>query len=566
MAVSTQQKLALLLLHIFLINVSAKAQSINVKLAPALYVFGDSTVDGGNRLPPNPAYGMDLNSSVPPRWSNGLNIADFHATFLGLPLVPPYNNMSVAGGSTTGVNYGSAGCGILPQTGHPINENGILHGLGGRKFVVNNIWPMGCTPGFSTRQPDGENCCDEKINQLLIPYNNSLPQMLMKLEGTLPGFLFSSCDDFQFIADLKMNEAQYGITHVTGRCLSDSYWGTPCRDRDHECVCAAAALNVSTPLSMDDLLINTEQLGINYASPSSGILPETGTALGVNYCMEKQVNFFNETVETKLRAKFSPTDKLSKYLSASVYLINIGTSDYIHNYLQPHHYNSSRQHNGEDFAELLSKKLENNLKDLYNIGARKMIVFQIGPLGCYPYIINKLKPRSRCAEDINKLVSVSNDKLNGMLKELSEKLDGSSFVTVKTFDLIKRLILSPADYEFAETRWPCCVTQANGTGLCDRGPKYFGSDVPRDVPRISNAMSMEKEYMCRDIRSPRLNSSYSQIGKPVKYICQERDYYLFFDELHLTQAAFKLIVNKCLNSTTSEGICSPYGIYHLAEI
>lgn len=83
---------------------------------------------------------------------------------------------------------------------------------------------------------------------------------------------------------------------------------------------------------------------------------------GVNYCMEKQVNFFNETVETKLRAKFSPTDKLSKYLSASVYLINIGTSDYIHNYLQPDHYNSSRQYNGEDFAELLTKKLENNLK------------------------------------------------------------------------------------------------------------------------------------------------------------------------------------------------------------
>ncbi|XP_058183548.1 GDSL esterase/lipase 7-like [Rhododendron vialii] len=326
----------------------------------------------------------------------------------------------------------------------------------------------------------------------------------------------------------------------------------------------AAALNVSTPLSMDDLF-NIKQLGINYASPSSGILSETGTALGVNYCMEKQVDFFNETVETKLRAKFSPKDKLSKYLSALVYLINIGTSDYIHNYLQPDHYNSSRQYNGEDFAELLTKKLENNLKDLYNIGARKMIVFQIGPLGCYPYIINKFKPRSRCADDINKLVSIFNDKLNGMLKELSEKLDGSSFVTVKTFDLIKRLILSPADYGLAETRWPCCVTQANGTGLCDRGPKYFGSDVPRDVARISNALSMEKEYMCRDITSPRLNLSYSQIGKPVKYICQERDYYLFFDELHLTQAAYKLIVNKCLNST-SEGICSPYGIYHLAEI
>lgn len=45
-----------------------------------------------------------------------------------------------------------------------------------------------------------------------------------------------------------------------------------------ECMCAATAFNVSDPLSMDERF-NTEQLGINYASPSSGILPETGTAL-----------------------------------------------------------------------------------------------------------------------------------------------------------------------------------------------------------------------------------------------------------------------------------------------
>ncbi|KAI8539327.1 hypothetical protein RHMOL_Rhmol09G0173700 [Rhododendron molle] len=312
MAVSKQKQLALLvLIYVFLTDASANAQ-YNVKLAPALYVFGDSTVDGGNRLPPNGAYGMDLNSTVRPRWSNGLNIADFLANFLGLPFVPPYSNMSVAGGSTTGVNYGSAGCGILPQTGQLIHENGncwsfdqqivyfnrtvfdnlttlfnnedlikhlrdsvflisfgindygfnylrptyngslaklepevfakyvlnelsfrltILHWLGGRKFVVNNIWPMGCTPCFSISQPGGDSCCDEKINQLVIPYNNSLPQMLMKLEATLPGFLFTAWDDFQFILDLKMNTAQYGITHITGSCLSNTYWAEPCRDR-----------------------------------------------------------------------------------------------------------------------------------------------------------------------------------------------------------------------------------------------------------------------------------------------------------------------------------------------
>jgi len=70
---------------------SALAASSNVRPAakqvPAMYVFGDSTVDVGNNnyLPGDfpradkPYYGVDFPGGARPtgRWSNGYNIADF---------------------------------------------------------------------------------------------------------------------------------------------------------------------------------------------------------------------------------------------------------------------------------------------------------------------------------------------------------------------------------------------------------------------------------------------------------------------------------------------------------
>lgn len=47
---------------------------------------------------------------------------------------------------------------------------------------------------------------------------------------------------------------------------------------------------------------------------------------------------------------------------------------------------------------------------------------------------------------MHKLVSAFNDKLGAKIKELSEKLEGSSFVTTRIFDLIKIMIQNPKDY------------------------------------------------------------------------------------------------------------------------
>ncbi|KAJ6891325.1 hypothetical protein NC651_024731 [Populus alba x Populus x berolinensis] len=112
----------LLLFQLFSICDNAK----NTKLVPALYIFGDSTVDAGNNnnlsttaraisLP----YGIDFNHTATGRFTNGLTVPDYFARFLGLPFAPPYMNLSELERrtTTTGLNFASASSGILPETG-----------------------------------------------------------------------------------------------------------------------------------------------------------------------------------------------------------------------------------------------------------------------------------------------------------------------------------------------------------------------------------------------------------------------------------------------------------------
>ncbi|KAF0932587.1 hypothetical protein E2562_010464 [Oryza meyeriana var. granulata] len=101
-----------------------------VHLVPAVYVFGDSTVDVGNNqyLPGNSPlqlpYGIDFPHSRPTgRFSNGYNVADFIAKLVGfkrsppayLSLTPQTSRQLMRG--FRGANYASGGSGILDTTG-----------------------------------------------------------------------------------------------------------------------------------------------------------------------------------------------------------------------------------------------------------------------------------------------------------------------------------------------------------------------------------------------------------------------------------------------------------------
>ncbi|CAM0944257.1 unnamed protein product [Alopecurus aequalis] len=131
-------KALMLLVALFLLcggGLPAAVASVRaeVHLVPAVYVFGDSTVDVGNNqyLPGNGAlqlpYGIDFpQSRATGRFSNGYNVADSISRLLGFKRSPPaylsltpQTSQQILRGFR-GANYASGGSGILDTTGNTL--------------------------------------------------------------------------------------------------------------------------------------------------------------------------------------------------------------------------------------------------------------------------------------------------------------------------------------------------------------------------------------------------------------------------------------------------------------
>ncbi|OEL25576.1 GDSL esterase/lipase [Dichanthelium oligosanthes] len=115
------------------VQVMVAAAAAGAARPPAMFVFGDSTLDVGNNnfLPGpdvpranKPYYGIDFPGSVPTgRFSNGYNIADYLAKHMGFALSPaPYLSLApstsrlVQAAVGAGVSYASGGAGVLDST------------------------------------------------------------------------------------------------------------------------------------------------------------------------------------------------------------------------------------------------------------------------------------------------------------------------------------------------------------------------------------------------------------------------------------------------------------------
>ncbi|KAL6287671.1 hypothetical protein ACE6H2_012061 [Prunus campanulata] len=82
----------------------------------------------------------------------------------------------------------------------------------------------------------------------------------------------------------------------------------------------------------------------------------------------------------------------------------------------------------QQFAQLLMDALANHLERMYNLGARKIIMFEIGPLGCIPSVAKTHNHSGNCVEDTNELATTFNEKLRAMLANLTTTFQGSFFV------------------------------------------------------------------------------------------------------------------------------------------
>ncbi|XP_006365666.1 GDSL esterase/lipase 7-like [Solanum tuberosum] len=256
--------------------------------------------------------------------------------------------------------------------------------------------------------------------------------------------------------------------------------------------------------------------GLNYASGSCGILPYTGNFIGKCLHFSEQVDLFERTVERELPRKFNDPEEFSSYLSRSIFVVSTGSNDYVNNYLQPNIYGTSKRYTPDSFAKLLVDALSQQLQRLYRLGARKIIMFEIGPIGCIPSFTKKLRHNGRCNEEYNALAVIFNNQLSEMLKNLTSTLQGSAFILGHGHWLGYDAIINPSAYGLMDPTSPCCITWGNGTSAC----------IPELEP------------------------------------CGDADKHYFWDGYHLTETIYRVIATKCFNGTS---LCIPKNIKELVE-
>ncbi|XP_019169234.1 PREDICTED: GDSL esterase/lipase At5g45670-like [Ipomoea nil] len=260
--------------------------------------------------------------------------------------------------------------------------------------------------------------------------------------------------------------------------------------------------------------------GVNYASAAAGIRDETGQQLGGRTSFSGQVNNYKTTV-SQLVQLLGDENSTANYLSKCIFSVGIGSNDYLNNYFMPLYYSSSRQYTPQQFADLLIQQYTQQLRTLYNYGARKFALIGVGQIGCSP---NALAQNSADGKTCVKRINDANQMFNNNLRQLVDSSNGNTpdakFIYVNAYGIFQDLIDNPSAFGFKVTNAGCCgVGRNNG------------------------------QITCLPLQNP----------------CPNRNEYVFWDAFHPGEAA-NIIVGRRSYSAQNPSDAYPYDISRLAQI
>ncbi|XP_024988290.1 GDSL esterase/lipase At1g29660-like [Cynara cardunculus var. scolymus] len=211
-----------------------------------------------------------------------------------------------------------------------------------------------------------------------------------------------------------------------------------------------------------DQEINT---GVNYGSGSAGIREESGSHLGDRISLDRQLINHRKTI-SRLSILQGNKTFTHEYLQKCIYLSNIGSNDYINNYLIPNIYPTSNIYTNDQYAAVLVQQYSQQLKTLYNLGARKIVVFGLGNIGCAPAMIARFGTGGKpCVESIIDAVKLFNERLKALVDELNKDYFDARF----TFINLESISAPQGDVAILPNS-PCCQVRADGQCLLNSRP------------------------------------------------------------------------------------------------
>ncbi|KAJ4849982.1 hypothetical protein Tsubulata_004877, partial [Turnera subulata] len=249
--------------------------------------------------------------------------------------------------------------------------------------------------------------------------------------------------------------------------------------------------------------------GVNYASGAAGILYESGKILVDNH----------QILISRWEQILGSREAAAMQLNKCLYAIGIGNNDYLNNYFLPEYYNTSKEYNPVQFADLLIQSYTQQLLTLYEKGARKFALFGLGRIGCAPGAIalSGSSTTSGCAEDINEAAQIFNERLISVVQQLNGNLMDAQFIYINNYKIGGDATV----LGFSVNNTGCCASDALGQCVADEIPcqnrtQYMFWDLFHPT-ELFNIFYAERSYKALDkadaypfdIRQLKVNGTYT---------------------------------------------------------
>ncbi|CAN1339990.1 GDSL esterase/lipase At4g26790 [Linum perenne] len=265
---------------------------------------------------------------------------------------------------------------------------------------------------------------------------------------------------------------------------------------DFEPYCRAFGIKSTVPAYLDPAYdIKDFATGVSFASAGSGFDNATSDVLSV-IPLWKELEYYEE-FQGKL-SSYLGNDKANEVLREALYLISIGTNDFLENYyMLP---GKSSRYPIEEYQHFLLGIARNFITELHQRGAQKITITGLPPMGCLPLErATNIFFGSYCIEEYNNVAKDFNEKLSEVVTDLNKNLPAIQAVLSSPYDMVMEMIDNPTRFGFKNAAKACC-----GTGL------------------------FEMSYMCNK-RNP--------------FTCSDASEYIFWDSFHPTEKTNKIVAD-----------------------
>ncbi|KAJ7964762.1 GDSL esterase/lipase [Quillaja saponaria] len=241
----------------------------------------------------------------------------------------------------------------------------------------------------------------------------------------------------------------------------------------------AFGLKPTIPAYLDPLFsIKDFATGVCFASAGTGYDNTTSAVLNV-IPLWKELEYYKE-YRNKLRA-YLGEEKANEILSEALYLMSLGTNDFLENYyLLPGRRSQFTVGQYEDF---LTELAENFIRKLYELGGRKISITGLIPMGCLPLErTTNFLDQHGCVKEYNNVAMEFNTKLESLVEKLNRELPRLKIVSANAYNIVNEIIRRPSLYGFEVVKKACCATGSfEMSYLCNQHNPFTCTDANKYV-------------------------------------------------------------------------------------